>query len=162
MSDTRRTDTYSLLFDLFALNQDVRRLLGAAMAESPLRPDEYAAYSVVFEEEALTQTAMAARLGLPLTTVAEHVRAMERRGHARRVPNPGDDRSFLLVLTGDGLAAHRDASRCFERVYAAFLGSLAVGEGEARRGLRALRDAAIVAGDTALRESSTRGTVPDR
>ena len=46
--------TYSLLFDVFVLDQAVGRLLGAAMAGGPLTPAEYAAYSVVFDEEAVT------------------------------------------------------------------------------------------------------------
>ena len=44
----------SLLFDVFALNQAVGRLLNAAMRDGPLTPGEYAVYSAVFELEAAT------------------------------------------------------------------------------------------------------------
>jgi DNA-binding MarR family transcriptional regulator len=144
-ADPPVTTTYSLLFDVFVLNQAVRRLLNAAMADSPLRPEEYAVYSVVFEEEAVSPTAMATRLGMPLTTVAEYVREMEARGDARRVPNPRDGRSYLLVLSAAGLAAHREANRRFERAYAALVEALPEGEGPARRALADLLAAAQAA-----------------
>ena len=38
----------SLLFDVFALGQQVGTLVSSALAGSGLRPDEYAAYSVIF------------------------------------------------------------------------------------------------------------------
>ncbi len=41
----------SLLYEIFVLGQAVRRMLDAAMADGPLRPEEYAVYSVVFEPE---------------------------------------------------------------------------------------------------------------
>ena len=41
----------SVLFDVFALGQQVRTLLTTAMAGCGLRPDEYAAYSAVFEAQ---------------------------------------------------------------------------------------------------------------
>jgi hypothetical protein len=39
----------SLLFDVFVVNQRLRALLGHALRDSELRPDEYAVYSVLFE-----------------------------------------------------------------------------------------------------------------
>ncbi|MEO8424872.1 MAG: hypothetical protein ABI595_13305, partial [Actinomycetota bacterium] len=42
----RRT---SILFDVFVLGQRTRALVNEAMDDAGLRPDEYAAYSVVFE-----------------------------------------------------------------------------------------------------------------
>ncbi len=134
--------TYSLLFDVFVLDQAVGRLLGAAMADGPLTPAEYAAYSVVFDEEAVTPTVMARRLGMPLTTAIDQVRSMERRGHLRRVPNPADRRSFCVVLTGEGLAAHRDANRLFEAAHARLIEELDVDPGAARAVLMALAGAA--------------------
>lgn len=141
-ADPPRTTTYSLLFDVFVLNQAVRRLLHAAMADSPLRPEEYAIYSVVFEDEAVSPTAMAARLSMPLTTVAEYVREMEARGDARRMPNPRDGRSYLLVLTASGLAAHREANQRFERADASMRDALGRGEAPARQALASLLSAA--------------------
>lgn len=109
----------SLLFDVFVLGNRTRTLVVEAMRGAGLRPDEYAAYSVLFEEGPLSLTQLAMRLGLPLTTVADHVRAMTERRHLRRNANPTDGRSTLLSLTAQGLRTHRRASRSFELAHAA-------------------------------------------
>ena len=132
----------SVLFDVFVLGQAVRRLLSAAMADSPLRPEEYAVYSAIFELERLTPTAMAIRLGMPLTTVMDHLRVLEGRGHSRRVANPRDARSYLVVLTSAGLRAHAVANRRFEIAYQAFVRGLPGGPGRAKDALLAIREAA--------------------
>lgn len=111
----------SVFLEVFALSQAIGELLGDAMAAGPLTPAEYAVYSVVFEEEAVTPTDMGRRLGMPKTTVMERVRVMEERGHARRVAHPEDARSYRLVLTASGLAAHRQAHDLFDAAYQAFL-----------------------------------------
>lgn len=135
----------SLLFDVFALGQSVGRLLSEAMRDGPLTPAEYAVYSAIFELEAASPTALSARLGMHLTTFMDQLRAIERRGHAARVDNPADRRSYRVVLTAMGLEAHRAANRAFERADAAFRAGLPEGEGAAKAALRSIRDAADVA-----------------
>ena len=129
----------SILFDVFALGQEVRTLLGTAMRDAGMRPDEYAAYSVVFEDGPTTLTAMARTLGMPVTTAADYVKAMAARRHVRRRANPADQRSQLLSLTAAGLRAHERASHCFGRAYQSWQNELGpLEEGEARRVLQAL------------------------
>jgi DNA-binding MarR family transcriptional regulator len=135
----------SLLFDVFALNQAVSRLLGIAMRGGPLTPAEYATYSAIFELEAATPTALAARLGMRLTTFIDQLRVIEARGHARRLPNPTDRRSYRVVLTAEGLVAHRAANRLFEAAAARFEAELGGDKRPASRLLRALRVAADAA-----------------
>ena len=132
----------SLLFDVFALNQAVGRLLAAAMREAPLTPAEYAVSSAIFELEAATPTALARRLGMRLTTFMDQLRIVVERGHARRVANPDDGRSYRVVLTAAGLAAHRAANLAFESAYAAFARELAVPEDDAQAAIQAVRAAA--------------------
>ena len=115
----------SILFDVFELGQRVRTLLSAAMRDAGLRPDEYAAYSVVFEAGEVTMTELARELGMPVTTAADFVRAMRERGHVRRKPHPTDSRSHLLTLTAAGLRAHRKASLAFAKAHDAFVEALA-------------------------------------
>ena len=115
----------SVLFDVFALGQLVRTLVTTAMAGCGLRPDEYAAYSVVFEAGEVTMTELARELGMPVTTAADFVRAMRERGHVRRKPHPTDSRSHLLTLTAAGLRAHRKASLAFAKAHDAFVEALA-------------------------------------
>ncbi len=137
----------SLLFDVFAVGQAVGRLLGEAMRASPLTAAEYAVYSAIFELEAASPTAISTRLGMRLTTFMDQLRVIVERGHARRVGNPEDRRSYRVVLTGAGLAAHREANRHFEAAFQAFVRELraAAPEGElaAKRALAAIRDAAV-------------------
>ena len=143
----------SLLFEVFALNQAVGRFLAEAMRDGPLTPAEYAVYSAMFELESGTPTALAARLGMRLTTFMDQLRLVEARGHARRLPNPGDRRSYRVVLTADGLAAHRAANRLFERAYDGFVEALDGGEVRPRQVLRAMREAADRARMTATEAS---------
>jgi DNA-binding MarR family transcriptional regulator len=114
----------SILFDVFALGQRVRTLLQTAMRDSALRPDEYAAYSVLFESGQITMTRMARELGMPVTTAADYVRTMRGRGHVRREVHPTDHRSYLLALTPAGTRAHREANAHFERAYRALVAEL--------------------------------------
>ena len=143
----------SLLFQVFALNQAVGRFLMAAMRDGPLPPTEYAVYSAVFDLESGTPTALAARLGMRLTTFMDQLRLVEARGHARRLPNPADRRSYRVVLTADGLAAHRAANRLFENAYDRFVEALGGGEVRPRQVLRAMRDAADRARAAAIEAS---------
>jgi DNA-binding MarR family transcriptional regulator len=103
----------SPLFYLFTANQRAVALLHRAMAGSPLRSDEYAAYSVIREVGRVTPTDFARSLGLPLTTALDHIKSMLHRGHAVKLRNPRDQRSYLVELTESGLAAHREANRHF-------------------------------------------------
>lgn len=135
----------SLLFDVFALNQAVARLLGEAMRDGPLTPGEYAIYSAIFELEAATPTELAARCGMRLTTFIDQLRVIEGRGHARRLPHPTDGRSYRVVLTADGLAAHRAANSLFEGAAARFEAELGGDERMASETLRQLRAAADAA-----------------
>ena len=136
----------SIFLEAFALTQAIGELLGDAMAGGPLTPEEYAAYSVVFEEEAVTPTDMGRRLGMPKTTVMERVRLMEARGHVRRVPQLHDGRSYRLVLTASGLSAHRRAHDLFEAAYQAFLREFSGNIERAQRNLTRIRASVAEAG----------------
>lgn len=135
----------SILFDVFALSQAVGRLLATAMRDGPLTPREYAVYSAIFELEAASPTELSTRLGMRLTTLVDQLRIMERRGHASRISHPTDRRSYQVVLTANGLEAHRTANRLFEAAYQAFQSQLPDGEASVKAGLLAVREAAEAA-----------------
>ena len=139
--DEQPVSSPSLFFEVYALGQAVRRLLTTAMASSPLTPEEYAIYSAVFEDESLTPTRMARRLGMPLTTAMDHIARLEARGHARRTVSASDRRATLVSLTAGGLAAHRAANYSFERAYEDFLAELRLNEMDATKTLVNLREA---------------------
>ena len=135
----------SLLFDVFALNQAVGRMLTDAMREGPLSPPEYAVYSAIFELEAASPTELATRLGMRLTTCVDQLRLVESRGHARRIPNAADRRSYRVTLTAEGRATHRAAAVLFEAAAERFAAELGGGEREASGTLRQMRAAADAA-----------------
>ena len=79
-------------------------------------------------------------------------------------PNPRDGRSYLVVLTGDGLRAHADAHARFERVgYQAFVAELPDGEPAAQSEVAKLLEAAARAiHATVVEGSAPRVTVSPR
>ena len=135
----------SLLFDVFVLGQRTRALVTEAMRDAGMRPDEYATYSVVFEGGPLTQTDLADRLGMAVTTVADSVRTMVERRHLRKRPHPTDQRAALLSLTPEGIRAHRRAARSFEVAARAMTEHLSVDERAAREMLQRLTASAATA-----------------
>ena len=68
---------------------------------------------------------------MPLSTVIFRVKRLETRGHAERVPNPDDGRSFLIRLTPKGqrlLERARPAFRDYAEAVEARLGPKRIDE----------------------------------
>jgi DNA-binding MarR family transcriptional regulator len=145
----------SLLFDLFVLNQRVRRLLSLALADVALRADEYAVYSLLFEQGPMTATEMAHRMGMPLTTLLDYLKAMDGRGHLRRDPHPRDGRAQQLSLTLAGTAEHRSTHAAWEVMRVRLERSLPIPVADTRRALQAFDDAVTSALDD-LESRATR------
>jgi DNA-binding MarR family transcriptional regulator len=143
---TRRPGSrLSLLFELHAASRAAGELLAAAMDGAPLTPEEYAIYSVLFDEGPHAPTELARRVGMPPTSMSHFVRSMLERGHAERSADPADRRSYRIVLTPAGRAAHAGASAAFAEADQRFVRALALDEEEARATLRAIGRAASVA-----------------
>jgi DNA-binding MarR family transcriptional regulator len=90
---------------------------------------------------------------MPLSTVIFRVKRLEGRGHAERVPNPDDGRSFLIRLTPEGhrlLDLARPVFRDYAEAVEARLGRDRVDD--LRNGLVALREA--IDDELAEREAS--------
>jgi DNA-binding MarR family transcriptional regulator len=135
----------SVLFELYAASRSVGELVATAMVDSPLTPEEYAVYSVLFDEGPHAPTELARRTGMPPTSMSHFVRGMLDRGHAERSPAAGDRRSYRIILTPAGLRAHAAASSAFAEADERFVRALAVDEEDARAVLRAISRAATVA-----------------
>jgi DNA-binding MarR family transcriptional regulator len=138
----------SLLFHLFATEQRVRTLVVRAMADSGLRPDDYAVYSVLFDEGPQAPTDLARRVGMPPTTMSHYVRAMLERGHVERETVAADRRSYRLRLTASGLEAHGRASLAFDEAHRRFIAALEIDEPAAETVLASIgraADRAVVA-----------------
>jgi DNA-binding MarR family transcriptional regulator len=147
----------SLLFDVFVVNQRLRHLLARALADTGLRPDEYAVYSVLFELGPLTPTEMSAHMGMPLTTVLDYVHTLIERGHASRDRHPRDSRSYHVRLTPAGLTAHGEAGAAWNEAVLPLESALEVPIEDVRKALHALEDAAATALNRLI-EDSIRAT----
>ena len=92
----------TILFEVFWTQQKRKRLVEVALEGTELPPDDYPFYVTIGADGPLTPTAIAELLAMPLSTVTFRVRRLERRGHAERIDNPADGRSYLIRLTPDG------------------------------------------------------------
>lgn len=134
----------TILLDVFLTNQRRKRMIEAALAQAELPADDYPVYVLIGAEGPWTPTALSRRLEMPLSTMLFRLGRLERRGHAERVPNPDDRRSYLIRLTPQGerlLAEARPAFRDYAEAVEGRLGSKRI---EAlRAGLEELRDAVV-------------------
>jgi DNA-binding MarR family transcriptional regulator len=137
-----RTGPPTVLFEVFWAHQKRKRLIERALEHVELPPEDYPFYVLIGAEGPWTPTGLAERLIMPLSTVIFRVKRLERRGHAERVPNPDDGRSFLIRLTHDGKRLLDEARPAF-RDYAEAVEARLGGEHVASltSGLGALREA---------------------
>jgi DNA-binding MarR family transcriptional regulator len=130
----------TILLDLFLTNQRRKRMIEAALAQTELPAEDYPVYVLVGAEGPWTPTGLAKRMEMPLSTMLFRLRRLERRGHAERIRNPDDGRSYLIRLTKAGerlLGEARPAFRDYAEAVEGRLGSKRV---EAlRAGLEELR-----------------------
>jgi DNA-binding MarR family transcriptional regulator len=115
------------------------------MAESPLRPEEYAVYSHIMLTDKCTPTGMARELNMPPQTVSDWLTVMRQRGHLVSQRSPTDGRSYRVELSKSGLAAHEVARVTFERGNALFVSALHRPEKELRAELEQIVAAAVEA-----------------
>src|SRR5262245_48533793 len=92
----------TILFEVFWTQQKRKRLVEVALDGTDLPPDDYPFYVTIGADGPLTPTALAELLEMALSTVTFRVRRLEKRGHAERIDNPDDGRSFLIRLTPSG------------------------------------------------------------
>jgi DNA-binding MarR family transcriptional regulator len=132
----------TILLDVFLTNQRRKRMIEAALAQSELPAADYPVYVLVGAEGPWTPTGLARRMEMPLSTMLFRLGRLERRGHAERVPNSDDRRSYLIRLTEEGerlLGDARPAFRDYAEAVEGRLGSDRVGS--LRAALEELRDA---------------------
>jgi DNA-binding MarR family transcriptional regulator len=121
-----RTGPPTVLFEVFWTQQKRKRLIETALADVELPPEDYPLYVLIGAEGPWTPTELAERLMMPLSTVIFRVKRLEQRGHAERVKNPDDGRSFLIRLTQGGqrlLDLARPAFRDYAEAVEARLGN---------------------------------------
>jgi DNA-binding MarR family transcriptional regulator len=80
------------------------RVVARHLQEAGVSGEQLALLSLIATIEPITPTALAAELGVPLTTLADALRRLDARGELERSPNPADRRSHLITLSGEGRA----------------------------------------------------------
>jgi DNA-binding MarR family transcriptional regulator len=144
----------TILLDVFLTNQHRKRMIEAALAQTELPAEDYPVYVLVGAEGPWTPTGLARRLEMPLSTTLFRLGRLERRGHAERVPNPDDRRSYLIRLTQEGEQLLGRARPAFRDYATAVEGRLGADRVEAlRAALEELRQAVAA-------ELEERGAAP--
>jgi DNA-binding MarR family transcriptional regulator len=112
-----------------------------------LKIPEWRIMAVLGDAEAqggMTQRALTAATVMDKVAVNRAARVLEERGLIARVPNPGDGRSHLLALTGEGRAIHAEVMPLARATEAELLAEFAAEDEDRLRGLLArLRNRAI-------------------
>ena len=104
----------NVLFDTWLVSRAAHSLIDDVIKPAGLVADEFAIYSILSRGEGMTPSELSRWMSAPATTVSSYVKRFERRGHVDRVPSVEDRRSYRLILTTEGQAAHRRASELFQ------------------------------------------------
>ncbi|OYO02975.1 hypothetical protein CGZ96_02110 [Enemella evansiae] len=97
-----------LLFDLAMADARSGALIRSALRGVDLTASEYAVTSVLADSDGLTPSMVAARIGLPRSTMTTLIAGLERRGLLAR-SSAADRRSAHLWLTAAGRVVHDQA-----------------------------------------------------
>jgi DNA-binding MarR family transcriptional regulator len=89
---------------------------------------EWRLIAVIAEHDGITQQAIGMRTEMDKVTVSRAAIALVGRGLVERVPNPGDRRSHLLILTGPGRALYAQVAPKALELEAQIFGSFGADE----------------------------------
>jgi DNA-binding MarR family transcriptional regulator len=93
-----------------------------------LKIPEWRVMAVLGDAGSMTQRDLTAATVMDKVAVNRAVKVLEERGLVGRVPNPGDGRSHLLELTGEGRAIHAEVMPLAQAIERELLEGLAEGE----------------------------------
>ncbi|MDT8279288.1 MAG: MarR family winged helix-turn-helix transcriptional regulator [Erythrobacter sp.] len=102
-----------------------------------LKIPEWRVMAVLGDAGTMTQRNLTAATVMDKVAVNRAVKVLEERGLIARVPNPGDGRSHLLALTGEGRAIHAEVMPLAKATEQELIAGLAPGEEAMLRGLLA-------------------------
>jgi DNA-binding MarR family transcriptional regulator len=93
-----------------------------------LKIPEWRVMAVLGDAGTMTQRDLTAATVMDKVAVNRAVKVLEERGLVGRVPNPGDGRSHLLELTGEGRTIHAEVMPLAKGIERELLDGLAPGE----------------------------------
>jgi DNA-binding MarR family transcriptional regulator len=126
-----------VLFDLMAA-RNVSDAYVRHFLDDPNVSEQYGLMSLIGAAGSITPTAVAARLGVAVTTASDRIRRLEEHGYAARRPNPADGRSHLVSLTDAGREAFKSTWPAWQQAMGELEAELAVPSTEIATGVREL------------------------
>jgi len=135
------SDRLNVLFGVWLASRAAMNLVDGVLESCGLDGDEFAVYSMLAAAPTITPTELSRWMAAPATTVSSFIKRLEGRGHAERVPNPADGRSYRLCLTPEGRRVHRRAAALFTPALDDVVGVLTTNDEDVRVTLLQLRSA---------------------
>jgi DNA-binding MarR family transcriptional regulator len=129
------------------------RVVARHLLEAGVSGEQLALLSLIATVEPITPTALAAEMGVPLTTLADALRRLDGRGELERNPNPDDQRSHLITLSREGRARLKSVEAPLRKAAAQLRGELQLSPAEVERALDDLHEALRASSAAVLRES---------
>ncbi len=100
-------------------SQLVGRIVEAQLEPVGIPPYLLAVLTHVRDLAPVTPSRVSAASGMPATTLRDNIQRLVDRGLVRRVPNPEDGRSYLLVPTPRGIEVAETAGAALHAAYIA-------------------------------------------
>jgi DNA-binding MarR family transcriptional regulator len=97
----------NVLFQTYIASQRLTALLDRHLETSGVASNPFGLLSALGIWGPITPTELAARIGMPPTTLSSALARAAERGYVERVPNPTDGRSYLVELSEEGRRAWR-------------------------------------------------------
>ena len=97
----------NVLFQTYIAGQRLAALLDRHMEAAEVTSNDFGLLSALGVWGPITPTELAARIGMPPTTLSSALARAFARGFVRRLPNPSDGRSYLVELSEEGDGAWR-------------------------------------------------------
>ena len=110
MTATLKLDAFLPYRLSVASNRVSGAIAGAYQALFGLRIPEWRLVTVLAEFGAMSQQSLCGHTQMDKVTVSRAATALVERGLVARKPNPGDQRSHLLMLTSTGRALYEDVA----------------------------------------------------
>jgi DNA-binding MarR family transcriptional regulator len=98
----RTESTWTVLFDLWLLQQAAYPLIEKAIHRAGLSVDEFGLYVMLEEFGPVTPGEIADLTGMRANTISASLRRLDDRGHTTRTRNERDGRSVFIELTESG------------------------------------------------------------
>jgi len=124
------------------------RVVARHLQEAGVSGEQLALLTLIATVEPITPTALAAEMGVPLTTLADALRRLDARSELERSPNPADQRSYLVTLSAEGRSRLEAVEPPLRKAAAELSAELQLAPAEVERALDDLHGA--------LRSSSTK------